>query len=244
MEYFDIDKSYEELVGRYPNHKPHPVIGIIGNYGDKGSELADGYFRSIECAGGLPLVIPPTENCAQLCSLFDRIDGLLISGGADLNPLFFGEEPMAQLGSVNPERDFMELMAVRLAYDRNLPIFGICRGMQALNVWCGGTLHNFIPGHQLPQGDMIHPTRAADLMERLLGSAPAVTSNHHQAIAELGHDLTAIQWAHDGTVEAVRHNFLPIWGVQWHPERQSYALRRGDAADAAPLFDYFRSQMR
>ena len=90
MEYFDIDKSYEELVGRYPNHKPHPVIGIIGNYGDKGSELADGYFRSIECAGGLPLVIPPTENCAQLCSLFDRIDGMGFVVGVAADQFFVG----------------------------------------------------------------------------------------------------------------------------------------------------------
>lgn len=157
-----------------------------------------------------------------------RCAGLLLPGGGDIFAQLDGEEHLL----------------IQSFVDTGRPIFGICRGMQALNVWCGGTLHNFIPGHQLPQGDMIHPTRAADLMERLLGSAPAVTSNHHQAIAELGHDLTAIQWAHDGTVEAVRHNFLPIWGVQWHPERQSYALRRGDAADAAPLFDYFRSQMR
>ena len=162
----------------------------------------------------------PAESC--------RCDGLLLPGGGDI---------FAPL-------DEEEHLLIQSFADTSRPIFGICRGMQALNVWCGGTLHDFIPGHQLPQGDMVHPTRAADRMEKLLGSAPAVTSNHHQAIARLGHGLTAMQWADDGTVEAIRHDFLPIWGVQWHPERQSFARRRGDAADAAPLFAYFRAQMR
>lgn len=162
----------------------------------------------------------PAESC--------RCDGLLLPGGGDI---------FAPL-------DEEEHLLIQSFADTSRPIFGICRGMQALNVWCGGTLHDFIPGHQLPQDDMIHPTRATDLMERLLGSTPAVTSNHHQAIAKLGHGLTAMQWAGDGTVEAIRHSSLPIWGVQWHPERQSFARRRGDAADAAPLFAYFRAQMR
>lgn len=156
-----------------------------------------------------------------------RCAGLLLPGGGDI----FGR------------LDREEHLLIRSFVGTGRPILGICRGMQALNVWFGGTLHDFIPGHQTAQGDMVHPTRTADLMERLLGSAPAVTSNHHQAVAALGRDLTAMQWAHDGTVEAIRHRSLPIWGVQWHPERQSYAMRRGDAADAAPLFDCFLLQM-
>lgn len=252
MEYFDIDKSYEELVGRYPNHKPHPVIGIIGNYGDKGSELADGYFRSIECAGGLPLVIPPTENCAQLCSLFDRIDGLLISGGADLNPLFFGEEPMAQLGSVNPERDYMELMAVRLAYDRNLPIFGICRGLQSIVAALGGKIYQDLQAcctdtvvlkhsQDAPRHTSTHSVRTAEdsLLRKIMGEEFAVNSFHHQGVRETGPRLRATAWAADGVVEAVESTELKsIFAVQWHPEcyivkGQRYMI---------PLFQHFTAE--
>ena len=192
------------------------VVLLWGN-----ESLYENYRAALHGVGcEVCLSLDPAESC--------RCDGLLLPGGGDI---------FAPL-------DEEEHLLIQSFADTSRPIFGICRGMQALNVWCGGTLHDFIPGHQLPQGDMVHPTRAADRMEKLLGSAPAVTSNHHQAIARLGHGLTAMQWADDGTVEAIRHDFLPIWGVQWHPERQSFARRRGDAADAAPLFAYFRAQMR
>lgn len=155
-------------------------------------------------------------------------DALLLPGGGDI------------LTSL----DEREYLLIQSFVDTGRPILGICRGMQALNVWFGGTLHTHIPGHQLPQGDMVHTTHTSGLLKILLGQKPTVNSNHHQAIAQLGKGLAAIQWANDGIVEAVCHESLPIWGVQWHPERQSFALRRSDAADAAPIFAYFRQQMR
>ena len=114
--------------------------------------------------------------------------------------------------------------------------------MQALNVFFGGTLHARIPGHQQVQGDLIHPTRARGLLSKLLGPAPLVTSNHHQAVRVLGEELCLLQQAADGTIEGFCHETLPILGVQWHPERQSGARLRADAVDAGPLLRYFVGQ--
>ena len=157
-----------------------------------------------------------------------RCGGLLLPGGGDI----FGA-----LGR-------RETAVINAFVARRRPILGICRGMQALNVYFGGTLHDRIPGHQLAAGDMVHVTRAEGLAAQLLGSAPAVTSNHHQAVKALGQGLTACQWAQDGVVEAIVHGTLPVLGVQYHPERQSFQRRRDDAADAAPLFRWWAAQIK
>ena len=122
-------------------------------------------------------------------------------------------------------------------------MLGICRGMQAINVYFGGTLHRWIPGHQQPQGDLLHATRTVGPLTALIGPEPVVTSNHHQAVDRLGEGLAVLQRAADGTAECIRHGTLPVWGVQWHPERQSYALRRPDAADGAAVFEAFAAQV-
>ena len=121
---------------------------------------------------------------------------------------------------------------------------GICRGMQALNIYFGGNLLDRIPNHQQPRGDLIHRTLTAGRLARLIGRCPTVTSNHHQALRHLGRDLQAVQVAPDGIIEAVAHTTLPILGVQWHPERQSFGLCRTDAVDAAPIFTHFIEQAR
>ena len=188
-------------------------------YGEAGTH--DNYPVALRAVGCTPYL-------SRDVSLSRDCDALLLPGGGDID------------GKLDEE----EYMLIKSFVDTNRPILGICRGMQALNVWFGGSLHAHIPGHQLPQGDMVHATHTSGLLKGLLGRKPIVNSNHHQAIARLGKGLVAIQWAADGIIEAVCHESLPIWGVQWHPERQSYALHRGDAADAAPIFAYFRQQMR
>lgn len=187
-------------------------------YGEPG--VHDNYAAAIRAAGG---EVVWAEDSAALRSC----GGLLLPGGGDIH------------GQLPPRE---EQMIARFV-ERGLPVLGICRGMQAINVWFGGTLHRHIPGHQQPEGDMVHESRAVGLAAQLLGSSPQVNSNHHQAVAVLGRELEAVQWATDDTVEAIIHRNLPVWGVQWHPERQSFHLRRSDAADAAPVFRFFLSQI-
>ena len=149
--------------------------------------------------------------------------GLLLPGGGDIH------------GALPPEETFL----LRAFWEARRPILGICRGMQALNVFRGGTLRSGVPGHQLPEGDMVHPTRAEGLMAALLWPCPVVNSNHHQAVDRAGEGLRLCQWALDGTAEALYAPDRPVLGVQWHPERQSYGLRRADAPGAEALFAYF-----
>ena len=130
-------------------------------------------------------------------------NGLLLPGGGDIHGKLDSQE--------NAVIDFFVM--------NQLPILGICRGLQALNVFFGGTLYDYVPGHQAGQGDISHPTCAAGLLSALLGNHPVVNSNHHQAVNLLGCGLIPCQWAGDGIIEALCHKTLPIFGVQWHPER-------------------------
>lgn len=193
-----------------------PTIFIPGR-----QEALRSYREAIYSAGGVPICSLSATDSA-LCG------GLLLPGGGDI-----GER------LDEPERKLIQSFV-----QSGRPILGICRGMQALNVYFGGDLYNHIPGHQQPRGDLIHGTLAVGQLARLLGRRPAVTSNHHQALRHLGQGLQAVQVAPDGVIEAVAHGALPVWGVQWHPERQSFLRRRSDAVDAAPIFTFFLSKMR
>lgn len=134
----DIDQLNTEALAAPANR---PVIGITGNFNEGQLKLLPGYFRSIEAAGGTPVVIPPRRKPdASLISLIDRIDGLLLSGGADINPILMGEDPVPALHGINNERDAFELALTRLAYNRQVPMLGICRGIQVLAAALGGTV--------------------------------------------------------------------------------------------------------
>ena len=248
---FNLEEFYESCTNHFPNHKPRPVIGITGNFGEKGCELGEGYYKSIERAGGIPLVIPPTENAEILLSLLDRIDGLMLSGGADINPLFMGEEPMQSLGFINHKRDRGELLLIKLAYDRQIPILGICRGIQALAIALGGKVYqdlstclpekNIIKHSQnLARGVASHSVEAEEgsTVMKLLGSRFFVNSFHHQAVSEPGPHLKVVARSSDGVIEAVESNELKsIIGVQWHPE--CFILE--DDPCMFPLFQHFIS---
>lgn len=232
MNPFDISAAYRRITEEQLPRAERPLIGITGNFGERGSELAEGYYASVEAAGGVPLVIPPGLSPEALCSLLDRIDGVLLSGGADVNPLFVGEEPTPQLGGINPRRDAMELLLVRLAYDRQIPLFGICRGIQVLAMALGGSVHQDL-GACLPEAKLLkhsqnlergvasHKVEAEEgsLMHRLLGKEIFVNSFHHQAVNEPGPRLQVTARSVDGVVEAVESTEKKsIYGVQWHPE--------------------------
>ena len=124
-------------------HK-NPLIGITGNLGDKGCELAQGYYISVVKAGGTPVVIPPHKDKESILSLLDTLDGLVLSGGDDINPLLLGEEPLPQLHSVCPERDETELFLAREAFHRQIPTLGICRGIQMMAAVLGGKVYQDI----------------------------------------------------------------------------------------------------
>ncbi|MBQ5370029.1 MAG: gamma-glutamyl-gamma-aminobutyrate hydrolase family protein [Bacteroidaceae bacterium] len=249
MDSFDINTTYRELTSHYPTQRAYPLIGIMGNYGAKGSELAEAYYRSIEAAGGMPVVIPPVDNPSQLYNLLARIDGLMLSGGADVNPLYWGEDPLPQLGGINSARDKVELLAVRLAYDCGLPMFGICRGVQVIVAALGGKVYQDIAAEHdggylikhsqdAPRFTPTHRVQADSdsLVAKLLGTEFAVNSFHHQAVKEGGPKLRVTARSADGVAEAVESNEMKsIWGVQWHPE--SFILNNDRRM--MPLFQHF-----
>ena len=141
---FDISAEYDAIHRTFPCHKDAPVIGLTGNFQEGACTLLEGYFTSILKAGGIPFIIPPVDDTDSLINSLNALDGLLLTGGADINPLFLGEEPVKELHSINPRRDRQELLLAKLAADRQIPILGICRGIQVMNAAFGGSLYQDI----------------------------------------------------------------------------------------------------
>jgi gamma-glutamyl-gamma-aminobutyrate hydrolase PuuD len=185
------------------------------------------YADAIVQAGGLPLLLPPVDQ-----SLADpvaaAVDGVLLSGGADLDPARYGATRSPHTGPPQPHRDDWELALTRAALGQHRPVLGVCRGMQVLNVALGGTLEQHLPdvvghtGHAPVPGQFAHhDVRFAgdSRLGGLLGERIVIATHHHQAVDRLGVDLVATGWADDGTIEAIE---LPganwVVGVQWHPE--------------------------
>ena len=150
----------------------------------------------------------------------EECGALLLPGGGDVHPRRYGQ-PLAGSEGIDEEKDARELAAVDAFVRRGLPILGICRGCQVLNVAFGGTLFQDIPGHSRSgDEDTLHGSRTVDeMLLGIYGERFIINSSHHQAVDRLGRGLRAVQWADDGTVEAIRHEALPVFGVQWHPER-------------------------
>ncbi len=192
--------------------------------------LATLYPEAIERAGGIPVIVPLLRPDA-IAALLDRVDGVCLPGGPDLQPSIYGEEPHPELGPTEPRVDAVELALVKAADRRGLPILGICRGMQVLNVARGGTLHQHLPdvvgdrlNHRQPEHGSVttHRVETAShsrLRAVLGGPALKVNSFHHQAVQALGSGLTATAWAQDGTIEAIEEpGERLVLGVQWHAE--------------------------
>jgi putative glutamine amidotransferase len=180
------------------------------------------YSRALDAAGAIPVVLPPTGT-DHLEHLLDRLDGLCLSGGPDLDPDAYGApERHPELGPTEPTLDEFELALVRAALDRDLPILAICRGAQALNVACGGTLHQHIPDHRQSVA-ATRPTHEVQIsprtrLHRILRTRTlAVNSFHHQAVDRVGQGLTVAATASDGTIEAIEGPGFMV-GVQWHAE--------------------------
>jgi len=182
------------------------------------------YMRAIEMAGGMPIVLPPLGHDV-IGPLLERLSGVCLSGGPDIDPEGYGEhERDPQLGATEPDLDAFELAVAQLADARRMPLLGICRGAQTLNVARGGTLHQHVedhrqtePGRVATHTVRIEPgSRLADVMG---ATAADVNSFHHQAAAHLGRGLRAVAWAPDGTVEGIEGDGPELYlGVQWHAE--------------------------
>ncbi len=182
------------------------------------------YLRAIERAGGMPVVLPPLAP-PEVPSLLDRLDGLCLSGGPDLDPAAYGaRERHAELGETEPALYHFELAIAPAADRRGVPVLGVCRGSQTLNVARGGTLHQHVEGHRQAELASV-PTHAVEVAldsatGRIMGAGRLqVNSFHHQAVDELGDGLCVAARAHDGTVEAIECRDHPFFvGVQWHAE--------------------------
>jgi putative glutamine amidotransferase len=193
------------------------------------------YVEGIFEAGGMPVVLPPLGDSGSIQGLLDGMDGLVLSGGSDLHPGYYGEETVPELGPTVPERDAFEMRLLGYALRRGIPVLGICRGMQVLNVALGGTLFQDLPsqmdhlvllGHrqETPKWEPTHEVgvdRGSQVAEIMGTEELKVNSYHHQAIKDLAHGLVAVAHAPDGVVEAVEWGDLSqrwLVGVQWHAE--------------------------
>lgn len=144
MQNYDLDAHLAELYDHYPEGTNRPVIGIVTNFADQDVTIREVFHKQVIDAGGTPLLIPPTTDTQVIVNILNRIDGLLLTGGADVNPLWEGEEPIRNMGSINNKRDLSELLTTRLAYNRQIPIFAVCRGLQVLAIALGGKVQQHI----------------------------------------------------------------------------------------------------
>lgn len=234
-----------------------PLIAVsAANTPDKrGFERASlnlSYLRAIESAGGIPLVVAPGMPRSHLESALERCAALILTGGGDVDPARYAQQPHDSIVGVSPSRDDLEFAALEIAAARGLPVLAICRGMQVLNVWSGGALIQDIPtmvegacAHsvQHPREAAAHPVAVepASRLAAILGATdPGVNSRHHQALdpARLGANLIPVAHAPDGVIEGIE---LPgdrfVVGVQWHPE--DMAAAPGDHPDQVAARNLF-----
>lgn len=243
MQDFNLLSHLDNIYATFPEADHRPMIGLTGNCADIDVTIRNYYHKQIVAAGGVPVIIPPVADKDVIINTLERLDAIILTGGADYNPLWAGEEPSANLHHINAQRDLPELLITRLAYNRNIPMLGICRGIQTLAMALDGkviqdiseTIPNTIkhsqdadtcePTHSVSvaEGSMLHDVYGKDKLY--------VNSFHHQAVGDCGPKFIVTAKANDGVVEAIESSeFRKIMGVQWHPECM------GD--DGQPLFKW------
>jgi putative glutamine amidotransferase len=215
-----------------------PLIGITSatsatdsSANNPQDRLNSAYSRAIEAAGGLPVILPNLDSDRALDAYLDRIDGLLLSGGADVDPCHFREPVLNESVEIDSVRDAVELPLIREAVDRDVPILAICRGIQSLNIALGGTLYQDIPAQipsqiehkqKVPRPEATHTieVESGSLLAKVtVETAFSVNSFHHQALKEVASGLTIVARAPDGVIEGVENRDATfLLGVQFHPE--------------------------
>lgn len=243
MQDFNLSSHLDNIYATFPEADHRPMIGLTGNCADIDVTIRNYYHKQIVAAGGVPVIIPPVADKDVIINTLERLDAIILTGGADYNPLWAGEEPSAKLHHINAQRDLPELLITRLAYNRNIPMLGICRGIQTLAMALDGkviqdiseAIPNTIKHSQ--DADTCEPTHSVSVAEGSMlhdvyGKEKLyVNSFHHQAVGDCGPKFIVTAKANDGVVEAIESSeYRKIMGVQWHPECM------GD--DGQPLFKW------
>ena len=262
MKEYSLPSYLEDIYSRYPEADKRPVIGITANYTDGDATLRDRYYKQVVAAGGVPVIIPPVADSNVIINTLDGIDGLLLTGGGDYNPLWAGEQPSPLLHSINAERDLPELLITRLAYNRQIPMLGICRGIQTLAMALDGEVAQDLSLLELPVSlppclpeikhsqdadrsetthtvnilpdTTLHKIYTQNSLSPCLPVSLQVNSFHHQAVRNPGKHFRVSATSPDGVIEAMESSEeKPIIGVQWHPEWLENGL---------PLFQWLVSE--
>lgn len=209
------------------------TIGLIPLYDDNKDSIwmVPGYMNVIEECGGVPIILPLTTDVNILKKSYDMCDGIVLTGGHDVNPNLYNEEKIEECGAINDTRDFMESYLFKRAVEDDKPVLGICRGIQLMNVLLGGTLYQDLPSQKkeevnhhmsAPYDRVAHEVFVLPdtLLANIIGEGEyGVNSYHHQAIKLLASGAEAMAVSEDGIIEAIRvKNRSFMVGVQWHPE--------------------------
>ena len=229
------DMTTRPLIGLPGRRKAgRDVAAMLSIFADMQLDLYfANYAKGVIAAGGLPVHLPIDVDPLLI---IDRLDGLLLPGGTDIEPNLYGAESETDIYPPEPERDDLELGLLKGAVHRQIPVLGICRGQQIVNVGAGGTLHQDVPPHSAvghaAETELHRVTLEPDsILRELYGPMVRVNSLHHQAVDTVGEGLRVTAWADDGVAEGLEHTSLPIVCVQWHPEMM---LTR----DTDPIFSW------
>lgn len=261
MSDYTIDSLTARIYATFPEARRRPVIGITANQGGIDVSVREAYHRQVVEAGGVPVIIPPVTDAEVVINTLETLDGIILSGGGDYNPLWCGEEPSPRLHNINGTRDSAELLLTRLAYNRQIPMLGICRGMQTLAMALGGHVAQDISEVQQGGNDgatavsvkhsqdaeRTEPTHTVTITPRttlynIYGAAAEdkplrlhVNSFHHQVVDKAGPRFTPVAHSADGFIEAMESSERKsVMGVQWHPEWLG--------TDGQPLFRWLVQQ--
>lgn len=244
------------LIGVTPCYSRHLTSIKVGNYEITRNDLiylASNYTEAILKAGGIPVIIPPSDNPHEIREYVDKLDGLILSGGEDVNPALSNKRPQKYNEWISPERDFLELNLIESFLEAKKPIMGICRGLQILNIYKGGTLiqdlitegypiHNISINYRENYSHEVDIKEGSTLSEIFKVDRIGVNSFHHQAVENLGEGLVATAFSEEGLIEAYESSDMDeqfILALQWHPE--ALAVKHNEHQE---IFNYFVDKLK